>query len=76
VTLDGLNEANPVFRFQAVSTLVTAANTYFILKNGARAENVVWALGAAATLGTNSVLEGSILAGALHSRPQTFNPPP
>jgi hypothetical protein len=63
VTLDGLNEANPVFLFQAGSTLVTAADTYFIMKNGAKAENVLWALGSAATLGANSVLEGSILAG-------------
>jgi hypothetical protein len=63
VTLDGNNEDNPVFLFQALSTLVTAADTYFILKNGAKAENVYWALGTAATLGANSVVEGSILAG-------------
>jgi hypothetical protein len=63
VTLDGLNQANPVWLFQAGSTLVTAANTSFILKNGAKAENVLWALGTAATLGADSVLEGSILAG-------------
>jgi hypothetical protein len=63
VTLDGQNQANPVFLFQAGSTLVTAADTYFILKNGAKAENIYWALGTAATLGARSVLEGSILAG-------------
>ncbi len=63
VTLDGLNEANPVFLFQALSTLVTAADTSFILKNGAKAENVLWALGTAATLGANSTVDGSILAG-------------
>jgi hypothetical protein len=63
VTLDGNNEDNPVFLFQALSTLVTAADTYFILKNGAKAENIYWALGTAATLGANSVVEGSILAG-------------
>jgi hypothetical protein len=63
VTLDGLNQPNPVFLFVASSTLVTAANTYFVLINGAKAENVYWALGTAATLGANSVLEGSILAG-------------
>jgi hypothetical protein len=63
VTLDGLNEANPTFLFIAGSTLVTAADTSFILKNGAKAENVLWALGTAATLGANSVVEGSILAG-------------
>jgi hypothetical protein len=61
--LDGENQANPVFRFIAGSTLVTAADTRFILKNGAKAENVLWALGSAATLGANSVVEGSILAG-------------
>jgi hypothetical protein len=63
VTLDGLNVPNPVFLFQAGSTLVTAADTYFILKNGAKVENLFWALGTGATLGTNSILEGSILAG-------------
>jgi hypothetical protein len=63
VTLDGMNDPNPVFLFQAGSTLVTAADTHFILKNGAKAENVFWALGTAATLGANSIVEGSILAG-------------
>jgi hypothetical protein len=63
VTLDGLGQQNPVFLFQAGSTLVTAANSKFVLINGAKAENVYWALGTAATLGANSVLEGSILAG-------------
>jgi hypothetical protein len=63
VTLDGNNEANPKFLFQAVTTLVTAADTSFVLINGAKAENVLWALGTAATLGARCVLEGSILAG-------------
>jgi hypothetical protein len=63
VSLDGLNKKNPEFLFQASSTLVTAANTVFILTNGNKVENVVWALGTASTLGANSVLEGSILAG-------------
>jgi hypothetical protein len=63
VTLDGLNEPNPVFLFQAGSAPVTAADTYFILKNGAKAENVLWALGTAATLGARSVVAGSIQAG-------------
>jgi hypothetical protein len=63
VTLDGNNEDNPVFLFQAGTTLVTAADTYFILTNGAKAENVLWALGTAATLGARSVVQGSILAG-------------
>jgi hypothetical protein len=62
VTLDGLDEPNPVFLFIAVSTLVTAENTKFILKNGAKAENILWVLGSSATLGANSIVEGSIMA--------------
>ena len=62
-TLDGLSEPNPVFLFQAGSTLITGANTHFILTNGAKAENVLWALGTAATLGASSVPQGSILTG-------------
>jgi hypothetical protein len=59
VTLDGDGK----YLFIAGTTLVTAADTHFILLNGAKAENVVWAIGTAATLGANSVLVGSILAG-------------
>ena len=40
VTLDGQSEPNPTFLFIAGSTLVTAADTSFILMNGAKAENV------------------------------------
>ena len=63
VTLDGNYEPNPVFLFIAGSTLITASGTSFILKNGATADNILWALGTAATLGSYSVLEGNILAG-------------
>jgi hypothetical protein len=63
VTLDGEFQDNPVFLFQAGTTFVTAADTYFILKNGAKAKNIIWALGTAATLGARSIVEGSILAG-------------
>jgi hypothetical protein len=51
-----------MFIFQAGTPLVTAADTYFILINRAKAENVIWVLGTAATLGARSVVEGSILA--------------
>ena len=63
VTLNGNNEANPEFIFIAGSTLVTAADTYFDLQNGAKAENVIWVLGTAATLGARSHVAGSIMAG-------------
>jgi hypothetical protein len=63
VTLDGEGDPDSQFLFIALSTLVTAADTYFVLINGAKAENVRWALGTAATLGARSVVQGSILAG-------------
>jgi hypothetical protein len=47
--------------------LITAADTYFNLINGAKAENVLWALGTAATLGARSVVEGSIMAALAQS---------
>jgi hypothetical protein len=64
VTLDGRNQASPEFLFQADNTLTTGANTEVILINGAKAENVLWAVGASATIGANSVFEGSIIAGS------------
>jgi hypothetical protein len=63
VTLDGQGDPNSQFVFKAGTTLITAADTFFILINGAKAENILWALGNSATLGARSVLEGSILAG-------------
>jgi hypothetical protein len=63
VVLDGLGDENAVFLFQVGTTLTTAANTFFILDGGARAENVLFALGSAATLGEDSLFEGSIIAG-------------
>jgi hypothetical protein len=44
------------------STLSTAAGNQVILANGARAFNVFWQVGTSATLGANSVFQGSILA--------------
>jgi hypothetical protein len=63
VTLDGEGDVNSKFVFQAGTTLITDADTYVNLINGAKAENVLWAVGSAATLGANSIIQGSILAG-------------
>jgi hypothetical protein len=62
IILDGNGDPNAQFLFIAGSTLITGADTSVILINGAKAENVLWALGSAATLGARSVIEGSILA--------------
>lgn len=61
LTLSG----NGVYIFKIGSTLVTAAGpgaSNVILTNGASANNVFWAVGSSATLGTGSVLKGTIIA--------------
>ncbi|GAC1413038.1 MAG: hypothetical protein NVSMB66_3880 [Candidatus Doudnabacteria bacterium] len=62
LTLDGQNNANSVFVFQAGSTLTTASASKINLINGAQACNVYWQVGSSATLGTNSTFVGSVMA--------------
>jgi hypothetical protein len=63
LTLDGQGNPNARFIFQTDSTLVTAAgNSNVALINGAQSCNVFWAVGSSATLGTNTVFRGNILA--------------
>ena len=62
VTLDAKGDPNAVFIFKAASTLVTASASRVNLVNGARAANVFWQVGSSATLGTNSILRGNVLA--------------
>jgi Ice-binding-like len=64
VTLDGQNDPNSVFIFQAASTLITAVNSSVTLINGASACNVFWQVGSSATLNTSSLFNGNILAQA------------
>jgi hypothetical protein len=58
LTLSG----NGVYVFKMGSTLTTASNSSVVLANGATAGNVFWQVGSSATLGTNTVFAGSILA--------------
>ncbi|MDX6615980.1 MAG: hypothetical protein QOD60_1071 [Solirubrobacterales bacterium] len=63
VTLDGQGNPNAVFIFKTASTLVTAAgNSRVDLINGAQSCNVFWQVGSSATLGTNTLFRGNILA--------------
>jgi len=62
LTLDAQNNPNAVFIFQAASTLTAADDSVITLINGAQAANVFWQVGVSATLGTNSVFKGNILA--------------
>jgi hypothetical protein len=44
------------------STLITDAGTSIVLANGAQWKNIYWSVGTSATLGTNSIFYGNILA--------------
>jgi serine protease AprX len=62
LTLDAQGDPDAVFVLRAGSTLTTASASAVDLVNGAQACNVFWKVGSSATLGTDSVLAGSILA--------------
>ena len=62
VTLDAQGDVNAVFIFQVASTLTTIGSTQVVLAGGAQARNVFWQAGSSATLGTNSIFKGTIMA--------------
>ncbi|MGD0567754.1 MAG: ice-binding family protein [Candidatus Sulfotelmatobacter sp.] len=51
-----------MFIFQIGSTLTTIGSTQVILAGGAQAKNVFWQVSSSATLGTNSIFQGTILS--------------
>ena len=62
LTLDAGGDANAVWIFQIASTLTTTSGRLIVLSGGAKAENVFWQVGSSATVGTNSVFNGTIMA--------------
>jgi hypothetical protein len=62
LTLDAQGDANAVWIFKMGSTLITDSNTSVVLAGGAQAANIYWSVGSSATLGTNSIFYGNILA--------------
>ena len=68
LTLDGSNNPNGTWIFQVGTSLTTAAGgagtpaSRVLLINGALPGHVFWQVNAAATLGTNSIFVGNILA--------------
>ncbi len=63
LTLDGQNNPNSSFIFQApASTVITSPNSVVRLINGAQSRNVFWQVGSSATIGADSVFVGTILA--------------
>jgi hypothetical protein len=62
LTLDAGGNANAVWIFKMGSTLITDAGTSIVLAGGAQWKNIYWSVGSSATLGTNSIFYGNILA--------------
>ena len=62
LTFDALGNANSVFIIQIASTLNTTSGRKVFLKGGALASNIFWQVGTSATLGTTSVMKGTIMA--------------
>jgi acyl-coenzyme A thioesterase PaaI-like protein len=63
ITLDGQNDRDSKFLFQAATTLTVGIGCHIVLINEARVENVVWAVGTTVTTGANVNFIGSIMAG-------------
>ncbi len=62
LTLNAGGDTNAVFIFQMATTLTTTSGRQVILSGGAKAANIFWQVGSTATLGTNSIFKGNILA--------------
>jgi hypothetical protein len=62
LVLDGENDPNSVWIFQATSDLVTASSSAVRFINGGQACNVFWQVTSSATLGSGSTFAGTIMA--------------
>lgn len=62
LTLDGQGDPGAVFIFKMASTLVTASSSNVVLIGGAQSCNIFWQVGSSTTLGTSSILRGTVLA--------------
>jgi hypothetical protein len=67
LTLDAMGDPDAFWIFQVGSSLTVHSGSRIILTNGARAANVIWAVGASSTIGDNVSFQGSVLAQASNS---------
>lgn len=62
LTLDAQGDPNAVFVIRSATAITTLSTSQIVLSGGAKASNVFWSAGSAITLGTGSVMKGSLLA--------------
>jgi hypothetical protein len=60
--LDAQGDANAVFVIRSASTITTESTSEVVLAGGAQAKNIFWVAGSAITLGTNSIMKGTLIA--------------
>jgi hypothetical protein len=69
IVLDGLNDLDSVFIFQAGSGLTIASGATVLLRNGAQSCNVYWKVGSDATIETGAQFVGTVVsAGSIWAR--------
>jgi hypothetical protein len=61
--LDAQGDPNAVFIIRSATSITTLATSEVVLTKSANAANVFWTAGSAVTLGTNSIMKGTIIAG-------------
>jgi hypothetical protein len=61
--LDAGGNVNAVFIIRSATSITTSATSEVILAGGANAANIFWTAGSAITLGTNSKMKGTMIAG-------------
>ena len=60
--LDAGGDANAVFIFRSATSITTESTSEVVLAGSANAANIYWVAGSAVTLGTNSIMKGTIIA--------------
>ena len=61
--LDAQGDGNAVFIIRSATSITTEATSEVVLTKDAKAANVYWTAGSAVTLGTNSIMKGTLIAG-------------
>jgi hypothetical protein len=65
--LDAQGDPNAVFIIRSANSITTEAGSDVVLTKGANAANVYWTAGSAITLGTTSIMKGTMIAGTATS---------
>lgn len=61
--LDAQGDANAIFVIRSATSITTLSTSQVILTKGAKANNVFWTAGSSVTLGANSIMKGTLIAG-------------